>query len=72
MLRFDTRSPYERVQRYIQERKFYTTLPHKLDAAEQEWLDAQLTEDEELWETKETGTFGQDGWSISKSFKRDD
>ena len=38
-------------------------------------IDAQLTEDEELWETKETGTFGQDGWSIStidKAFKKDD
>jgi hypothetical protein len=29
------------LKRLIAARKFYATLPHKLDAAQQEWLDAQ-------------------------------
>jgi hypothetical protein len=29
------------LKRLIQTRKFYATLPHKLDAAQIEWLDAQ-------------------------------
>ena len=48
-------------------------LPHKLDQAEKEWHKAQPIEDP--WETTETGTFGEDGWSIStsyKPFKKDD
>ena len=66
--RFDTRSDFERAQRFIQAKKFYTTLPHKLDQAEEEWHQAQRPE-ETPWETKETGTFGEDGWSISTSYK---
>jgi hypothetical protein len=55
------------VHRYIQAKKFYATLPHKLDQAEKEWHKAQPIEDP--WETTETGTFGEDGWSISTSYK---
>ena len=57
------------MQRAINAKKFYTTLPHKLDAAEEEWNKAQPVEKtEDTWETKETGTFGEDGWSISTSY----
>jgi hypothetical protein len=66
--RFNTRSDYDRVNRYIQAKKFYATLPHKLDQAEEEWHTTQPIE-EDPWETKETGTFGEDGWSISTSYK---
>jgi len=66
--RFDTRSKYDRVQRYIQAKKFDATLSHKLDKAEEEWHKTQPVE-EASWETEETGTFGEDGWSISTSFK---
>ena len=60
----------ERIQRAIQAKKFYTTLTHKLDAAEEEWVETQPIEKaEDKWETKETGTFGEDGWSISTSYK---
>ena len=60
----------ERIQRAINAKKFYTTLPHKLDAAEEEWLKTQPVEKpEENWNTQETGTFGEDGWSISTSYK---
>ena len=60
----------ERIQRAIQAKKFYTTLTHKLDAAEEEWVETQPVEKaEDQWQTKETGTFGEDGWSISTSYK---
>lgn len=68
MFRFNTRSSTEQVRRYIQKRKFYATLPSKLDRAEEEWLNAQLIP-EDPWESEETGTFGEDGWSISYSHK---
>jgi len=70
---FNTRSAYDEVNRAIQAKKFYATLPHKLDNTQEKWLESQPAE-----ETKtiniETGTFGTDGWSISKSHKafRDD
>ena len=52
------------------QRSFYTTLPHKLDAAEEEWIKTQPVEEiKEKWDTQETGTFGEDGWSISTSYK---
>ena len=38
---FNTRSPYEKLQRLIRAKKFYATLPHKLDAAEAQWHAAQ-------------------------------
>ena len=66
MLRFSTRSHYDEVNRAIQARKFYATLPHKLDNAQEEWLDAQPLEKTQTTNT-ETGTFGENGWSISKS-----
>jgi len=50
----------------IQAQKFYATLPHKLDVAEEKWLASQPQEPSQVIET-ETGTFGEDGWSISKS-----
>ena len=41
MFRFSTRSDYDKVDRWIKEKKFYATLPHKIDAAidaaEKEW-----------------------------------
>jgi hypothetical protein len=58
----------ERIQRAIQTKKFYTTLPHKLDAAEEEWHYSQPTE-KDGWTASEEGTFGEDGWSISTSYK---
>jgi len=68
LLRFSTRSHYDEVNRAIQARKFYATLPKKLDNAQEEWLDAQPL-DKSLTTDTETGTFGQDGWSISKTHK---
>ena len=60
----------ERIQRAIQAKKFYTTLSNKLDNAEEEWIKTQPIEKaEDKWESKETGTFGEDGWSISTSYK---
>jgi len=68
LLRFSTRNAFDEVNREIQARKFYATLPHKLDAAEEDWLDTQPLEQTQVVE-QETGTFGEDGWSISKSHK---
>ena len=60
----------ERIQRALQAKKFYTTLSNKLDNAEEEWIETQpIEKTEEKWESKETGTFGEDGWSISTSYK---
>lgn len=56
------------MNRYIQSKKFYATLSHKLDQAEENWREAQPTE-EIPWSQEETGTFGEDGWSISTSYK---
>ena len=41
MFRFSTRSDYDKIDRWVQERKFYATLPHKLDAAQDKWLKTQ-------------------------------
>jgi len=68
LFRFSTRSAYDEVNRAIQAKKFYATLPHKLNNAQEEWLDAQPLEEPQTTDT-ETGTFGKDGWSISKSHK---
>ena len=68
MFRFSTRSAYDEVNRAIQAKKFYATLPKKLDAAQDEWLNSQPAEDSQVTD-EETGTFGTDGWSISKSHK---
>ena len=56
------------MQRVIQERKFYATLPDKLDQAEDEFHKAQ-PKPEVQWDTIEVGEFGKDGWSISTTFK---
>jgi hypothetical protein len=68
LFRFSTRSTYDEVNRAIQAKKFYATLPHKLDNAQEEWLNSQPAEQSQITET-ETGTFGSDGWSISKTHK---
>jgi hypothetical protein len=56
------------VNRYIQSKKFYATLSGKLDQAEEKWHRSQPLEDNS-WTQAETGTFGEDGWSISTSYK---
>ena len=64
LFRFDTRSNTERIRRFIQQKKFYATLPKKLDQAEKDYHKQQ----EDLTPKpvfKEEGTFGKDGWSIS-------
>jgi len=66
LFRFSTRSAYDEVNRAIQEKKFYATLSHKLNAAQDAWLETQPTE-ESLTTDTETGTFGEDEWSISKT-----
>jgi len=68
LLRFSTRSAYDEVNRAIQAKKFYATLSHKLEAAQDAWLETQPAEESQVTDT-ETGTFGEDGWSISKSHK---
>jgi len=65
---FNTRSAYDKINRAIQAKKFYTTLPKKLDIAQEEWLKSQPVEKSQIIET-EIGTFSNDGWSISKSHK---
>ena len=68
--KFNTLSPEERAKRYIQRKKFYATLPHKLDNAVEEFIAATPEPDPDLqWEFKETGEFGQDGWTISYTHK---
>jgi len=68
LFRFSTRSAYDEVNRAIQAKKFYATLPHKLDNAQEKWLKSQPAEQSQVTDT-ELGTFGSDGWSISKSHK---
>jgi uncharacterized protein YecT (DUF1311 family) len=68
LFRFSTRSAYDEVNRAIQEKKFYATLSHKLKAAQEAWLESQPTEESQVTDT-ETGTFGADGWSISRTNK---
>jgi hypothetical protein len=60
----------ETVRRKIQERKFYTTLPHKIDTAVEDFKRSTSEPDPELdWKFEEVGEFGQDGWTISYSHK---
>tara|TARA_B100001094_G_scaffold325101_1_gene378868 strand:- start:1317 stop:1538 length:222 start_codon:yes stop_codon:yes gene_type:complete len=66
LFRFSTRSKWDEIDRAIQAKKFYATLPHKLDDAEQKWLATQPQEKSQVIKT-ETGTFGEAGWAISKS-----
>jgi len=66
LFRFNTRSAYDEVNRAIQAKKFYATLPHKLDNAQEKWIATQPPE-KTLVKDTETGTFGTDGWSISKT-----
>ena len=47
--RFDTRSDAERLQRWAQTKKFYATLPHKIDASVEEYL-AAIDAEQQEWE----------------------
>ena len=60
----------ETLQRKIRAKKFYATLPNKLDNAVEDYK-KELPEDEpELdWKFEEVGEFGEDGWTISYSHK---
>ena len=60
----------ETLQRAIRAKKFYATLPSKLDTAVEDYKKEVPDEDPELdWEFEEVGEFGQDGWTISYSHK---
>ena len=57
MFRFSTRSDYDKIDRWVQERKFYATLPHKIDAAVEQVQEqiADVTNDEAMeWVFEET------------------
>ena len=69
--RFNTCSDYERVHRYIQERKFYATLPHKLDQAEDEFHKAQPKDDVQ-WDTIEVGSSGKKAGLFLRPIKPSD
>ena len=76
LYKFSTRSSFDKAQRFIQHKKFYATLPHKLDNAVEVYKAATPEPDPALdWHLEEVGEFGQDGWTISythKSVKKDD
>ena len=65
----------ETLQRKIRAKKFYATLPHKLDNAVEDYKKEAPEEDPELdREFEEVGEFGQDCLTISdihKSMQRD-
>jgi len=64
----------EKARRYINEQKFYATLPHKIDNAVEEYLENCKDEPELDWRFEEINEFGEDGWTISythKSVKKD-
>ena len=75
LFQFSTRNSFDKAQQFIQEKKFYATLPHKLDNAVEEYKAATPEPDPNLdWKLEEVGEFGQDGWTISythKSVKED-
>ena len=60
----------ESLRRKVQAQKFYTTLPHKVDNAVEEFKQATPEPDPELeWYFEEVGEFGQEGWTISYRHK---
>jgi hypothetical protein len=61
------------LQKAIARKKFYTTLPHKLDNAVDDYK-KQVGHTDPVIETEVTehGTFGEDGWSIRKRLKHRD
>lgn len=71
---FNTSSAYEKINRAIQAKKFYTTLPKKLDNAVEDCIEEMEVLKEPTEEINEVGIFGEEGWSISKtaSFYKDD
>jgi len=72
---FNTRSAYDKINRAIQAKKFYKTLPAKIDNAVEDCIEEMEVLKEPTEVIKEVGIFGEDGWSISKSasfFEKDD
>ena len=60
----------ETLRRKIQEKKFYTTLPSKIDNAVEDYKKSIPEPEPELeWEFEELNEFGQDGWTISYRYK---
>jgi len=60
----------ETVRRKIQAKKFYTTLPHKINGAVEDFKRSTPEPDPELdWKFEEVGEFGEDGWTISYTHK---
>tara|TARA_R100001129_G_scaffold123260_2_gene85885 strand:- start:816 stop:1043 length:228 start_codon:yes stop_codon:yes gene_type:complete len=60
----------ESLRRKIQEKKFYTTLPSKIDNAVEDYKKSIPEPEPELeWEFEELNEFGQDGWTISYRHK---
>ena len=54
------------MRRYIQEKKFYATLPHKIDNAVEEYKKSIPEPEEDLeWEFEQS----DDGWTISYHYK---
>ena len=75
MFRFNTRSAYDKVNRAIQAKKFYTTLPKKIDNAVEDCIEEMEVLKEPTEVIKEVGIFGEEGWNISKTasfYKNDD
>lgn len=50
LFRFNSRSAYDEVNRAIQAKKFYATLPHKIDNEVEEYLAAIEEADQLEWE----------------------
>ena len=61
------------MQKAINRKKFYATLPNKLDNAVNDYK-KQVGHTEPVIKTEviEEGIFGEDGWSISKHLKYTD
>tara|TARA_R100001509_G_scaffold151716_2_gene111359 strand:+ start:64 stop:318 length:255 start_codon:yes stop_codon:yes gene_type:complete len=76
---YDSLGPFQKLNRYVKARKFYTTLKSKLDEAQQRWLDSQPTSafDSEYIEHEPDGSMAQRllGGVLQvrhKFFRRDD
>ena len=74
LVRFSTRSAYDDVNRAIQAKKFYATLPHKIDASVEEYLAAieEATEAEyEFWEEQDGETALGGAMGLSSNLIKD-
>ena len=66
---FNTRPPEEKFRRFIQAKKFYATLPHKIDSAIEDYKKSIPEPEEDLeWEWEKS----DDGWTISYRYKNMD